>query len=251
MSRKEKKFRKLYERWVLYSKITDLGEIARRYFVNNFFDGVLTVLGIIIGYFVLFINGTVYDSRSILVPSISVAVAIGISGITGGYLAEKAERDAEFIQIRRSMCMQTEIKRNHSVQMESYYPKVELKESNIEFEADFNVEQLSVGNKKETDSNIEPDRTITEDALKFATNIASLINGVAPALGGLVGIIPFLFIEVPSIETYIAFFILNTVVLFLLGAYLSHISEDSVWKYGPIMVLTGVLTAALSILLGV
>ncbi len=29
--------------WILYSKMTSLGEIARRYFVMNFFDGVLTV----------------------------------------------------------------------------------------------------------------------------------------------------------------------------------------------------------------
>lgn len=251
MSQKEEKFKKLLKKWALYSKITDLGEIARRYFVNNFFDGVLTVLGIIIGYFVLFINGTITDSRSILVPSISVAVAIGISGITGGYLAEKAERDAEFIQIRRSMAMQTEIKRNLSQKIESYYPKVELKDSNIEIADNVNLEPLPPETKEKIESNAEENRTIMEDALIFATNIASLINGVAPAVGGLIGVIPFFFSEVPSLGTYISFFILTSVVLFLLGAYLSHISEDSVWKYGTIMVLTGVVTAVLSILLGV
>ena len=110
------------DRWILYGKSTSLGEIARRYFVMNFFDGVLTVLGVIIGNFIIVMNGKVISSQNILVTSISVSIAIGISGISGGYLAEKAERKAELIEIQKSMGYTDVLK----LKEKDYYPKKEI-----------------------------------------------------------------------------------------------------------------------------
>ncbi|GAG65884.1 unnamed protein product, partial [marine sediment metagenome] len=43
----------MIERFKTYAKISDFGSIARRYFVNNFYDGMLTIIGILLGFFIL------------------------------------------------------------------------------------------------------------------------------------------------------------------------------------------------------
>ena len=95
-----------FARWKLYGEMTELGEIARRYFVMNFFDGVLTVLGIVIGNFILFVdNDPTNDPTKLLViiPALATSIAIGISGISGGYLSERAERKRNIIEMQKAM----------------------------------------------------------------------------------------------------------------------------------------------------
>ena len=76
------------ERWREYSKISEAGQIARRAFANNSFDGVLTMIGVVMGSFVVGIQ----ESTVVLVTGLSTALAIGISGGWGAYLTESAER---------------------------------------------------------------------------------------------------------------------------------------------------------------
>ena len=76
------------ERWREYSRISEAGQIARRAFVNNSFDGVLTMIGVVMGNFVV----GVVDAKVVLVTGLSTALAIGISGGWGAYLTESAER---------------------------------------------------------------------------------------------------------------------------------------------------------------
>lgn len=76
------------ERWREYSKISEAGQIARRAFANNSFDGVLTMIGVVMGSFVV----GVQESTVVLVTGLSTALAIGISGGWGAYLTESAER---------------------------------------------------------------------------------------------------------------------------------------------------------------
>ncbi|MBD3352120.1 MAG: hypothetical protein GF364_11590 [Candidatus Lokiarchaeota archaeon] len=252
----EDRVKSTLERWKEYGEMTNLGEIARRYFVMNFFDGVLTVLGYIIGNFVLYLNGVEINSRAILVPAIAVSVAIGISGISGGYLAEKAERQAEVNQLKRAMAMQTEVKmvvnmKNPAAKKfkeEDYYPVVELKEDDCLDLEPVCIEPESICLAREEE---HPETTLAEKATAYATNVASLINGIAPAVGGLVGLIPLFFIEQPNLSIYIECFVVMAIILFLLGGYLARISEDTIWKYGPAMVLAGIITSAISMLLGV
>jgi len=47
---------KIIEKIKTYSRITNLWGVARRYFVNNFYDGMLTVLGILLGFFVVLLK---------------------------------------------------------------------------------------------------------------------------------------------------------------------------------------------------
>lgn len=76
------------ETWREYSRISEAGQIARRAFANNSFDGVLTMIGVVMGNLVV----GVQDATVVLVTGLSTALAIGISGGWGAYLTESAER---------------------------------------------------------------------------------------------------------------------------------------------------------------
>lgn len=81
--------RDLIETFREYNEISEAGLIARRAFVNNSFDGVLTMTGVIMGSLVVGVE----DPRVVIVTGVSTATAIGISGGWGAYLAESAERE--------------------------------------------------------------------------------------------------------------------------------------------------------------
>jgi len=85
------------ERWREYNRISGAGEIARRAFVNNSFDGVLTMTGVVMGSFVV----GVQDPKVVLVTGLSTALAIGISGGWGAYLAESAERSQDIDELQQ------------------------------------------------------------------------------------------------------------------------------------------------------
>lgn len=84
--------------WREYSELSNAGNIARRAFANNSFDGVLTMMGVVMGSF--FVG--VQDAKLILVTGISTALAIGISGGWGAYLTESAERRHEMEELEHA-----------------------------------------------------------------------------------------------------------------------------------------------------
>lgn len=71
-----------------YSDIANIGEIARRYFAMNAFDGVLTIIGVLMGNY----TAHVRNASVVLVTGFSTSIAMGISGLWGAYLTESAER---------------------------------------------------------------------------------------------------------------------------------------------------------------
>lgn len=82
-----------------YHDIADVGEIARRYFPMNAFDGVLTALGIVTGaYF-----GGVTDPSSLVVVIASASLSLGVSGFYGSYLSEQAERTRALRELEETM----------------------------------------------------------------------------------------------------------------------------------------------------
>lgn len=91
-------FREWLQLWREYSKLSGAGGIARRAFANNSFDGVLTMVGVVMGSLVV----GVQDHTVVLITGLSTAAAIGISGGWGAYLAESAERRREIAELERS-----------------------------------------------------------------------------------------------------------------------------------------------------
>lgn len=71
-----------------YDDIANISEIARRSFGNNSFDGILTMIGVLIGSFTAGIN----DQRVVIITGLSTGIAIMISGAWGAFLTESAER---------------------------------------------------------------------------------------------------------------------------------------------------------------
>ena len=88
------KYLKKYEE---YNKIANISEIGRRYFVMNSFDGILTIIGILVGSFFAGIT----EPRIIVMTSIAAAVAMSVSGFWGTYLAEEAERKKALLELEK------------------------------------------------------------------------------------------------------------------------------------------------------
>ncbi len=83
-----KRFKKIKEDLGLYSQMTDLASVSRRYFVIGFFDGVLTILGLIVG---AHLTGEA-SARLIISSGIATALALGISSAWGAFEAERIEQ---------------------------------------------------------------------------------------------------------------------------------------------------------------
>lgn len=71
-----------------YHEIAEVGEIVRRYFALNAFDGVLTAVGVLVGAYVAGVD----DARTVVILMLTTAVGMAVSGFYGSYLVEKAER---------------------------------------------------------------------------------------------------------------------------------------------------------------
>ena len=80
-----------------YDKLANIGEIARRYFAMNAFDGVLTIIGVLMGNFM----AGVQDPRIVVSTGLATCVAMGVSGLWGAYLTEGAERKRDLNELSR------------------------------------------------------------------------------------------------------------------------------------------------------
>jgi predicted membrane protein (TIGR00267 family) len=74
-------------------------KIARRYFVTNGFDGALTLLGLITGF---------YSSGSVALPVVinaclGAAIALTVSGLSSAYVSEAAERERELLELEQAL----------------------------------------------------------------------------------------------------------------------------------------------------
>jgi len=82
-----------------YRKVSNVDEVARRFFVMNGFDGILTVLGIMMGSYA----ANVKNPAVIIVTVISVCIANTISGFSGTFMSESAERIRQVKILERKM----------------------------------------------------------------------------------------------------------------------------------------------------
>ena len=109
----------MFEKVKTYSKITNLWSIARRYFVNNFYDGMLTVLGILLGFFTLILKeGEIsVASHLVILTGLGSSISMFISGITGSYLSERVEQKKLKEELNKAMLLieETEVEEDVSV----------------------------------------------------------------------------------------------------------------------------------------
>jgi predicted membrane protein (TIGR00267 family) len=92
------KVRQLFKRANQYNGIANIGEIARRYFAMNAFDGVLTIIGMLMGN----LSAGIDSAHIVITTGLSTCVAMGISGLWGSYLTESAERKHDLDELSQS-----------------------------------------------------------------------------------------------------------------------------------------------------
>lgn len=76
-----------------------MNPIARRYFVKNGFDGSMTMLGIVVGSWI----AGVIEPRIIVTAGLGACLAMGISGLFGAYMTERAERKRHLKTLEAAM----------------------------------------------------------------------------------------------------------------------------------------------------
>jgi len=74
-------------------------EIMRRYFVVNGFDGALTMLGLVMGFYV----SEHVDLSVVITTCVAAALALSMSGISSAYISEAAERRRTLAQLEKAM----------------------------------------------------------------------------------------------------------------------------------------------------
>ncbi|MFX1380086.1 MAG: VIT1/CCC1 transporter family protein [Promethearchaeota archaeon] len=219
------KIKEKWQQWKEFSKMSDLGIIARRKFFNNAFDGALTCAGIISGIFIIFLaEPFTFESQDVLITGFATALAIGISGLWGAFLSEEAERKKKVLEMKRDMA-----------EVEEEPEIIELKHIKKNY---------MKGNKKKP-------RTILEKAEKFATIVASLVDGAAPVLGSSLPLIPFFFGGSLTILHFIFSYLILAGLLIYLGIFLGQISGGGRLRYALHLITAGIVTLIISILLGI
>ena len=73
--------------------------VMRRYFVVNGFDGALTTLGLIMGFYV----SAGVDLVVVITSCLAASLALAMSGISSAYISEAAERRRQLSQLEKAM----------------------------------------------------------------------------------------------------------------------------------------------------
>lgn len=182
-----------------YGRIAGVAEIARRYLAMNAFDGVLTMIGVLMGNYV----AGVRNANVVVHTGMATCIAMGVSGLWGAYLTEAAERQRDLAELE----------------------KIAL--------ADLS-------------------RTKIGRASRLAVVIIALVDGLAPFVAALIVLVPLFAARLIGdiLVSYVLALAIALVSLFGLGMFLGHISGRSLVGYGLRTVVAGVVSIALSFLLG-
>ncbi len=83
----------------LWLQLKESSGIMRRYFVVNGFDGALTMLGLLTGFY---LSG-IQDLKVVIGACLGATIALGISGLSSAYLSESAERQRSLLELQQAM----------------------------------------------------------------------------------------------------------------------------------------------------
>jgi predicted membrane protein (TIGR00267 family) len=103
--------------------------------------------------------------------------------------------------------------------------------------------------EKATHNNVDP---IQYEASRFVEIYVALIDGLSPALTGIISIIPFIFASVGWMlleNSYMLSLALSLTSLFVLGIYLGKVARGNGWLYGIAMLIVGGFTALMIFLI--
>ena len=87
-----------------YLTLTGAQKILRRYFAMNAFDGAMTSLGVVIGAYL----SNLTNPRSIIGVVVTSGIAMMVSGFSGTYMTESAERNHSLNELEDAMLVDLE-----------------------------------------------------------------------------------------------------------------------------------------------
>ena len=238
----------MIEKFRTYAKITDFVSIARRYFVNNFYDGMLTIIGILLGFFILiFKDGQqTVDSHIVLLTGLATSISMFMSGLSGSYISEKAEQKRLKSELDKAMVILKEEEEEEMNDKLLDSKEIEKAMLTVEFNDENQIKNLGLEKSKKKRRKA---KTLQEKAERFASIIVSLVNGCAPLFGGIVPLIPFFFTLKATFIFFIYSFLIVFICIVLLGIFVGFISRESLWKNVLKMLIAFGLTIIVSMLL--
>ncbi len=84
---------------VTYIEVTGATKILRRYFAMNAFDGAMTSLGVVMGAYL----SHIHDPHSVMGVILTSGIAMMVSGFSGTYMTESAERNRSLNELEDAM----------------------------------------------------------------------------------------------------------------------------------------------------
>jgi VIT1/CCC1 family predicted Fe2+/Mn2+ transporter len=234
----------MFEKLKTYNEITDYLEIARRYFINNFYDGMLTILGILLGFFVILLNNPnqPISSSFVVLTGLATSISMLVSGFSGSYLSERAELRKEEKELEKAMVLVED----DDPLIDEEYNQEDIQKAMV---IPVNISDYGDMRKYHTESKKEKKKikTLYDKAENFSVITVSIVNGVGPFLGGLVPILPFFFVKEAGIDSFLISFILIFICILLLGVFLGVISEESIPK--SILQMLGAFTLTILVII--
>lgn len=83
----------------VYFDLAEISAVSRRYFIIGFFDGLITIAGMLIG---AYLSG--HNTPELIIPvGFATALALGISSSWGAFEAERIEQKA--MKLKREKCL--------------------------------------------------------------------------------------------------------------------------------------------------
>jgi len=207
----------------------------------------LTVLGIILGFFISALRGSQHtiDSYIVLLTGFATSISMLVSGLSGSYISEKAEQRKLKIELDKAMVfLEEELKNEEDIESENL--EIEKAMITVNINRKNGKKKKIIKNQRIKEKKV---KTVQEKAERFASVIVSIVNGGAPFLGGTIPLIPFFLTEKAGLFTFINSFLIIFVCIVLLGILIGYISQESIFKNILQMLAAFGITMVISILL--
>ncbi len=107
-----------FDKLKFHIELTKSGTIARRYFVIGAFDGALTILGVILGAYV--VEGNLHPDLAkqlIIAAGLAGGIALAVSSTVGAFEAERVEHVLSHQQLEKAMLKPVEGTRKEAMRV--------------------------------------------------------------------------------------------------------------------------------------
>ncbi|MEK6982677.1 MAG: VIT1/CCC1 transporter family protein [Candidatus Micrarchaeota archaeon] len=220
----------------------DKGSLLRQVILGGQ-DGLVNVLGIVLGLAAAAIVNTNIAAGAVIVGGLAATFAESISMAAVAYTSGKAQRDFYYKELERE---RQEIKEFPDVEKEEIkliYMKKGFKGKDLEGI----VKHIISDEKLWLETMMTEELGLSESADINPTK-EGIVVGISAFVGSLIPLTPFFFMNVVS-ASYVSLFV-SAISLFAIGAYKGKTTLGTWWKTGLEMMVIGLAAAFIGFLVG-